>query len=384
LTEVLYIVILLSGLGIFHTYVFYPLHMLLGSNKKTSSEITISHNHTVAILVAAYNEEKVIGEKLKSIFNSDYSLDKISVYIGSDASTDATNQIIEDFSKQHPNIQLTNFKGRTGKAAIINYLASQAKENILILTDANVFFTPTTVSELVKHFNNENIHQVCANILKVSDKNSGIQPMEKTYLNLENKIKAAESHRWEIVMGAEGACYAIRKNKYNPVPPNYFMDDFYITMGVLDNGGKVIFEEKAICYEDLPSMSAEEHKRKIRISIGNYQNLSVYKHLLWPPWKGLGYAFLSHKVLRWLTPFFLITIFICTIILAWQSKIMMVLAVVQLFLFLLPLVIRCLHKIKPLLFVAHFYNMNLALLKGFFIYSKGVKSSVWEPTKRNA
>ncbi len=357
--------------------------MILLSNKKRKVQES-NNGFKVGILIAAYNEEKVIGEKLESILKSDYPLDKISIYIGSDASTDKTNSIIEAFTKNYNNIHLINFKGRTGKAAIINKLAEGSTEEIFILTDANVLFEKGTISNLVKHFSNPQVHQVCANIIKVSDKNLSIQPLEKSYLNIENKIKYSESLNWELVIGAEGGCYAIRKQSYNPVPPNYFMDDFYVTMSVLRNKGKVLFEKEAICYEDLPSQSSEEHKRKIRISIGNYQNLSVYKNLLWPFWKPLGYAFLSHKVLRWFTPFFLIIIFCCSLLLALNSKLFLIAAVIQLVLFILPTFINYLNAIKPLLFVAHFYNMNFALLKGFIVYKKGVKSSVWEPTKRNA
>lgn len=352
--------------------------------KKEKAKQNINQNFTVGILIAAYNEEKVIGAKIQSILQSDYPLDKIKIYIGSDASTDKTNSIIEDFSKKTNSIQLINFSGRTGKAAIINELAKISKEEIFILTDANVIFEESTITHLTKHFTRPEVHQVCANILKVSEKNISIQPLEKSYLNLENKIKDAESNNWELVIGAEGGCYAIRKANYNPVPPNYFMDDFYITMGVLNNNGKVLFEKEAVCYEDLPSQSSEEHKRKIRISIGNYQNLSVYKNLLWPFWKPLGYAFLSHKVLRWFTPFFLILIFICSLLLGLNSKLFLIASVIQLILFMLPGFINNLNFFKPLLFVAHFYSMNFALLKGFIIYMKGVKSSVWEPTKRNA
>lgn len=383
MTIILNIILTLCVLGILHTYVFYPIILLLFSeDKPIVKEVQTDLN--VGILIAAYNEEKVIAKKIESILASDYPLNKITIYIGSDASTDNTNTIIQSFVSKHPNIRLINFPGRTGKAAIINQLAANCTDEIFILTDANVIFDKSTVSQLVKHFTNEEVHLVCSNIQKVSENNVSIQPLEKNYLNLENKIKACESNNWQIVIGAEGGCYAIRKSKYNPVPKNYFMDDFYITMGVINNGGKVLFEQDAICYEDLPSQSSEEFKRKVRISIGNYQNLAVYKHLLWPIWQPVGFAFLSHKVLRWLTPFLLMIIYGCSLILSFHSKLFLLLTLIQFVFFALPLFITKLNGIKPLLFIAHFYNMNYALLKGFFIYLKGVNSSVWEPTKRNA
>jgi cellulose synthase/poly-beta-1,6-N-acetylglucosamine synthase-like glycosyltransferase len=383
LTSIAYLIFTISVLGILHTYFFYPIFLTLFAGNKTS-KVEENTSFKVAVLIAAYNEEKVIGLKIESILNSSYPQENITVYIGSDASTDQTNSIIETYSKKYTNIHLINFPGRTGKAGIINQLALDCKEEFFILTDANVIFEKNTIKELVKYFVDPDVKQVCANIQKISEKNISIQPIEKNYLNLENRIKSLESDTWQLVIGAEGGCYAIRKDSYNPVPKNFFMDDFYITMGVLNKGGKVLFANEAICYEDLPSQSSEEFKRKVRISIGNYQNLSVYNHLLWPFWKPLGYAFLSHKVLRWLTPFLLMSMYGSSLILALHSKLFLLLTLVQFVFFALPMFIPFLNNIKPLLFIAHFYNMNYALLKGFMIYLKGVKSSVWEPTKRNA
>lgn len=374
---------MISVLGIFHTYFFYPILLLLFS-KNRSQKVEKNNNLKVAILIAAYNEEKVIGLKIESILNSNYPQENIDVYIGSDASNDNTNTIIESYSKKYSNIHLISFPGRTGKAGIINQLANDAQQDYFILTDANVLFEKNAISELMKYFANKDVHQVCANIQKISEKNINIQPIEKNYLNLENKIKSLESDTWQLVIGAEGGCYAIRKESYTPVPKNFYMDDFYITMGVLNKGKQVLFANEAICYEDLPSESSEEFKRKVRISIGNFQNLSVYKHLLWPVWKPLGYSFLSHKVLRWITPFLLMSIYGCSLYFAMHSFLFFLLTLIQFAFFASPLFIKQLESIKPLLFIAHFYNMNYALLKGFMIYLKGVKSSVWEPTKRNA
>lgn len=383
ITYIIYSILAICVLGILHSYVFYPATLLLFANKK-AKEVKENSTFKIGILVAAYNEEKVIAQKVFSILNSDYPMNLVNIYIGSDASTDKTNSIVEQLTRTHSNIHLINFPGRTGKAGIINQLAEKCKDEIFILTDANVIFDKNTIKNLVKHFSDPEVHQVCSNIIKTSKTDVSIQPLEKNYLNLENKIKALESNSWQLVIGAEGGCYAIRGNKYIPVPKNYFMDDFYITMGVINNGGKVLFETEAICFEDLPSESSEEFKRKVRISIGNYQNLSSYKHLLWPPWKAVAYAFFSHKVLRWITPFLLFIIYGCSLYLALHSRIFLGLSVLQLFLFMLPLFINILNPIKPLLFIAHFYNMNYALLKGFIMFTKGVRSSVWEPTKRNA
>ena len=378
----LYLVGLISFLGIAQTYFIYPLSLFL-FGKKTQVKPTLSTNFDVAVVIAAYNEENVLEKKIQSVLASTYLLEKLVVYVGSDASTDRTNEIVANFGAKYPNIQLKIFPGRTGKAGIINSIINDCKEELLILTDANVFFTPSTIPNLVRHFAEKNTRQVCANILKTSDRNENIQALEKGYLLVENQIKLRESATWGFVMGAEGGCYAIRRNAYTPIPPNFFMDDFFVTMSVIENKGRVVFDEEAICYEDLPTESSEEFKRKIRISIGNFQNLVAFKKLLWPFWSAIAYSFLSHKVLRWLTPFFLILLLLVSVSLSVDCFLFQVLALVQFVLFLSPLAIPYVKWLKPALFVAHFYNMNLALLIGFFRYVKGVKSSVWQPTPRS-
>lgn len=377
----LYLIGSLCILGILQTYLLYPAALILGGKSKRESPV-LNTSLTIGVIIAAYNEENVIAQKIQSILDSDYPLEKVSIYIGSDASTDKTNELIASFQQNYPTIYLKVFQGRSGKAFIINQLAKECPDDIFILTDANVFFTQNTISNLVRHFSNPKTKQVCANIIKTSDKNIQIQGLEKKYLWLENTIKLKESNTWGFVIGAEGGCYAIRRENYSPVPKNFFMDDFYITMSVIKNKGEVLFDDQAIVYEDLPSESSEEFKRKIRISIGNYQNLFEFKSLLWPLWSPISFAFISHKILRWLTPFFLILIFIVSLLLVFYQDYFIYFSAAQATLFLTPLFIPVLKKIKPILFIAHFYNMNLALLIGFFSYLKGVKSSVWQPTPR--
>lgn len=379
------VIFVLSVYLILHTYAIYPLWLLIFSKRESNEKQLFKLDEElpeVAILMAAYNEEKVIGDKIASVFKTSYPLQKIHFYIGSDASTDKTDEIIQEWQKKFPQINLIRFGGRTGKSGIINDLSDKATQEIFILTDANVIFKEDTIFNLIRHFKNENVAQVAANIIKVSPNNKGIASQEKSYIAIENKIKHQESLRWNVVMGAEGGCYAIRKVSFSKVPPKFFMDDFYITMNVIEQGKQIVFDKEAVCNEDVPTKSAEEFKRKVRISIGNFQNLMRYKSLLFS-FNGISFAFWSHKVLRWLTPFLLITAFISTYFLMFHDAYFKILFLLQLFGFVTPVLDWLLRINIPLMrFVSHFYLMNLALLRGFIIYMKGVESNVWQPTKR--
>lgn len=371
---------------IFHSYVLYPLFLsLFTSEKNTNNDVfNVTDNlPDVAVLMAAYNEEKVIEKKIESVFKTNYPVDKISVYVGSDASTDATDSIVNKLVLKYPQLKLIQFPGRTGKSGIINKLAAEVNADIFILTDANVIFYEHTIFNLVRHFKNKYVAQVCANIKKISNSNDGIAIQEKAYIAFENKLKLYESIRWRIVMGAEGGCYAIRKLNFSPVPPKFYMDDFYITLNVIEQKRDIVFDAESVCVEDVSVLSEEEFKRKVRISIGNFQNLFRYKKLLFSLKKGVAFSFWSHKVFRWFTPFLLIISFLVSFILLFYCKLFIIVFFVQLIGFLLPLMNRV-FNIKNNLFkyIGHFYLMNMALLKGFFVFIKGVDTNVWQPTKR--
>ena len=380
------IVFFVSVTLILHTYLFYPVFMI-GFFSKTKNNYDVysvmDELPTIAILIAAFNEEIVIREKINSVFNTNYPLHKLKVYVGSDASIDDTEKIVTGLKQKYPQLDLVKFEGRVGKINIINHLQSLSEEDILIMTDANVIFKPETLFELVKLFKDNRVGIVAANIVKESAKEDGITFQEKKYLTLENKIKLAESNAFNLIMGAEGGCYAIRNNLFSKVPSRFIVDDFYITFQVLLKGKYTLFNEKAICSEDVSGSVEGEYKRKVRISSGNFQNLFFFKNLLIKFWKPMSFAFWSHKVLRWFTPFFILCALICTFILV-SHPFFQFLFFVQIMGLLFPLFDLLINFKNPFLkFISHFYLMNFALLQGFIKFTKGIESSIWQPVKRN-
>jgi cellulose synthase/poly-beta-1,6-N-acetylglucosamine synthase-like glycosyltransferase len=372
---------------VLHTYLFYPLIMMLLFPKARLVPGEYQEEEElpeVAILIAAYNEEKVIAEKIVSVFNSGYPENKIRVFVGSDASSDRTDEKVQALKQRYPAIDLVRFEGRIGKIGIVNRLQKLVHQDLVVLTDANVFFRPGTLFELVKKFRDERVGLVAANIIKVSDSNEGISLQEKKYISLENKIKTGESHAFNLIMGAEGGCYAIRNALFTPVPDNFIVDDFFITLSVLHKNKFALFNPAAICYEDVPSDMAGEYRRKVRISSGNFQNLFFFRSLLLQFWKPVCFAFWSHKVLRWLTPFLLFISLLSSSLLIPVHPVFILFFLVQLLGLLMPLLNRQLKfRSAALKYVSHFYLMNFALLEGFVKFAKGIKSSVWQPVNRN-
>ncbi len=409
---VLQIIFWVSFIALAHTYIIYPLLLkvlaVIASPLRWNTEsvplVGPAPLHwergatAVSVLIPAYNEEKIIKQKLESIFASDYPKEKIEVIVGSDASTDRTNEIVKSF----PQVQLIEFTGRSGKPKIINKLATIANNEILILTDANVIFDKNTIHELTKHFANPEIALVDSNMVNINQQGKGISKAESTYIRGEVGIKNDEGKVFGMMMGPFGGCYAVRKSFYSPVPENFLVDDFYINMKVLEKGGKAISELNAKVYEEVPTDWKVEFKRKIRIATGSFQNLFTFYHLLFR-FNKLSFCFFSHKVLRWKGPFLMIALYISSIVLSWwlfagealvnailgspiEIHFIQIIFLLQNFLivlFILDLILSALKISSPTRLVTHFFSTNLALLIGFFKFLGGVKSSVWNPTKRN-
>jgi cellulose synthase/poly-beta-1,6-N-acetylglucosamine synthase-like glycosyltransferase len=199
---------------------------------------------------------------------------------------------------------------------------------------------------------------------------------EKVYLSLENAIRRAESRKHGICFGMEGGLYSMRKSFWKPIPPNTFMEDFFQTVQLIALDQKVLFNEAAIGLEDVSTSLREEYKRKIRISIGNWQNLIRFYPLLFKHPYPFGILFLMHKVLRWLTPH----LYLIALIAGLFTSQWLIISIVLIGLPVSQFILMSFGLATPL---AYFYVMNTALFVGFLRYLKGVKSSVWQPTKRN-
>lgn len=381
-----------------HTYIFYPLLLKILVRKEKNVSPNSNFQPAISILIPAYNEEKIIKQKIESILSSDYPKQKIEIIVGSDASTDRTGEIVKSLT----GVKLIEFSGRSGKPKIINHLVTLAKNEVLILTDANIIFDKATIRELAKHFSDEKIALVDSNMM-VGNTVGGIAKAESTYIKGEVGIKHNEGKVFGMMMGPFGGCYAIRKRYYSPVPENFLVDDFFINMKVLEKGGKAISELNAIVYEEVPSDWLVEFKRKTRIATGSWQNLFAFAPLIFR-FNSLSFCFVSHKVLRWKGAFNLIVLYFLTLYFAFfnyqkfefgefvsiysyppGTNFYYALFIIENFLILLvafDLILASLKILSPTRLITHFFTTNLTLIIGFFKFLRGIKSGIWQPTIR--
>ena len=349
----------------------------------------------VSVVMSVYNEESVIAEKLDSLLELEYEDGPLEVFIGSDCSSDQTNEIVSRYAQRYPQIHFFPFTERRGKPGVINQLveiisarAAAGADHIYLLTDANVILKKDILLKLIRHFKDQEIMLVDANMISVGVREEGISKSEDTYVTREVMLKHYEGLLWGTMIGPFGGCYSLRSDHYHPVPPRYLVDDFYITMKAFEQGGKAINDLEAECYEAISHEIKEEYRRKSRISAGNFQNLRTFRHLLKFPFDRLGFAFFSHKVLRWFGPFLILSTFTTAMVLSLRGNLfyLWMLILQGIILFGIPIADTLLKSLNinilPFRSITYFNIMNLALLEGYFKYLKGIKNNVWEPPKR--
>jgi cellulose synthase/poly-beta-1,6-N-acetylglucosamine synthase-like glycosyltransferase len=380
-------VVIISLSLLLYAYIFYPVVMITGSFLVRKRKFVNQQDlPTVSLLMALHNEESVIRETLEALFRSNYPADRIEVLAGSDNSTDLTNGILTEAATRYPGLTPLLFERRMGKPARINKLAESASGEILIISDADIRVDPDTIRELVRPFTDRLTGLTEPLFKRDRIRETGVALQELTYLGYESMLKKAESEIFGFYPGVSGGFYAIRRDLYAPVPEHFLVDDFYISMNVAIRGYNTIITSKSLVYETIPNHPDLHFRRKNRIAAGNFQNLFHFARRLVMPFNKIFIPFLSHKVLRWAGPFLFIILFIFNIFMLEASVLYQLLFLIQLILIILPPLDILLSKaginLVPLRFITHFALMNIALITGFFQFAGGIKSGIWEPTKR--
>lgn len=364
---------------VLHTYLFYPLILLLLARRKTPESGPSSPSFpSISVVVSIYNESKILPQKLLNLQSIDYPASKIEVLFGSDGSTDSSVQLLQDSCRE--GFKILNFNERRGKAAVLNDLIAAGSGDVIVFTDANTEFAPQTVKMLLQHFDDPSVGVVSGHLILRSGKN---QPKtgEYSYWAFENKLKRMESKTGSL-LGATGGVYAIRKDLFTPLPTDISItDDFLIPLKILMRGYRTVFEPDAIAYEELENSVAGEYRRKVRIGAQNLNVLPYISSLLRPRYGFIAFTLWSHKILRWLVPFFLLAITALLPILQGTSPIYGILLAVLVAFWSLGLIgyIANVFKIPVGYFGYPFYflAMNCALFVGFFKAVLGLQKPTW-------
>ena len=372
----------LSLFLIVYAYLIYPALMLIMVRNGRPSTISQKELPKVSMLIAAYNEEKVIDRKIANIRQLNYPFDKIEFLIGSDGSTDRTGEIVASALKSNSNIRFFDLP-RRGKSSTLNSLMKYAKGDIFVFSDANTEYDPAAIMGMIRHFCDPRVGCVCGRlILKTKDSEIG----ESFYWKYETMIKKMES-RVGAVVGANGAIYAIRRELANIIPEGIINDDFYLSMKIVENGYKMIYEEAAKAWETATGSFQQEFKRHVRDATGHYQVVFKLPGLLNPFIGWPFFCYVSHRLVRWIVPACLLLLLLSNMgLLHYNDVVYQLTATMQAVYYALVLAGSVLYwngkTIRALYIPFYFSAINLALLIGFVRWLSGQYEAKWQSSER--
>lgn len=302
-------IILLLSLGLIaYTYFLYPMFAVLigaGRLEKGWDELP-----NISVLVPAHNEESVIEAMIGNFHEIDYPPDRMELLIFDDGSIDRTAEL----ARKHTSNQIRLIEGspRGGKAAAMNQLVEAASHSLLLFSDANVMLSRGSARRLVQHLGDARVGAVTGEV-RLVDSDIEFGAGEQLYYWLERRIQGAES-RLGSVMGVDGAMYLLRKELYQVLPEDTILDDFLVSMNVMRQRKRVVYESAAKAQESGTPTVKQEYSRRVRITAGAVQLL---KRGAVPRWSQpiLWIQFISHKLLRWLSPVLFLALFVSNAVL---------------------------------------------------------------------
>ena len=368
--KTLYWVALLTML---YLYFGYPLAMFLLSLTRRKPPRKEYINPAVSILMPVYNEEEYIEDKIKSMLSVDYPENKVEILIGSDGSTDGTEEIVRKYVNGM--VKLYSGEERRGKPSMLNLLTSKAKGEILVFTDVRQELDKDSLKELVGNFYDERVGSVSTELL-FEDENNKTGNGIGFYWRYEKFIRDCES-KIGSMLGATGAMYAIRRRLFSALPKDLILDDVYIPLKIVEKGYRAIFDTNAKIYDRVAKTSEQEFLRKARTHTGNFQVFGYVKKLFNPLKSPVALQLFSHKLLRLMGPYLLVALFVSNMFLL-GNYFYLLSFILQIVFYALAL-LGVLHKRANRLFdIPHmFCVMNLAAVVGLYRYLTHNHSILW-------
>jgi poly-beta-1,6-N-acetyl-D-glucosamine synthase len=374
---------------VLYTYVGYGFIIYVLSKLKRRARTLIdqpdNHLPEITVLIAAYNEENYIEEKIVNTLQLDYPKNKMSIFVVTDGSTDSTPELVKKFHA----VKLFHEPARKGKIHAVNRVMKAVDTTIVIFSDANTILNKQALRNIVRHYQDPTVGGVAGEkriFKKAEDNASGAG--EGIYWKYESFLKKKDAEVYSIV-GAAGELFSVRTKLYQEPAENIIIEDFFLSMKIAASGYRFMYEPEAYAMETASANVDEEWKRKVRICAGGFQAMSKLAYVLNPFKYGiLSFQYISHRVLRWtLAPLFLPFIFLSNVWLALQgSWFFIAVLAAQVFFYALA-AFGYLLKDKEIsikgFFVPYYFSvMNLAVYAGFLRYTKGRQSVVWEKAKR--
>lgn len=345
-----------------------------------------SHLPDVAFMVCAYNEQDVVEMKMQNIHELDYPKDKLHVVWVTDGSSDNTNEYL----KAYPEVEVIYSPERRGKTAALNHGLSMVTSDITVMTDANTMVNREAIREIVRCMQDPKVACV-AGEKRVMSRHEGeiAAEGEGLYWKYESALKRLDSELYSA-MGAAGELNAIRTHLYERMPETALLDDFVMSMRMVEQGYKIAYTSEAYAMEYGSANLEEESKRKRRIAAGGLQS-SWWLRSMMNPFKNfmVAFQFVSHRVLRWsITPIALMALIPLNVALVMMKAgtVYTIIWILQILFYLTAfsgyLLEQHGHKNKLLYVPYYFLFMNINVFRGMHYLKTHQGGGTWEKAKR--
>ena len=369
---------------IIYVYFGYPVVLILWGFLKGSEPIKKGDSlPKVTLIITAHNEGKIIRRKIENTLSLDYPKEKLEVIVASDGSTDETDEIVAQYASR--GVRLEHLPGRKGKTATQNHAVLKSSGEVIVFSDANAMYERAAIKKLVRNFDDNRVGCVCGELKYTNSSESVAASGENLYWKYEKFLKRKESHISSL-LGVTGSIYAVRRALYVPLKQD-IISDFVEPLEIVRNRHKIVYEPEAISFEKASVDMKTEFKRKTRIVTRSIRGLFNERELLNPFKYGIfSIQLISHKLLRWAVPLFLIGLFVSNLFLSDNGNIYRILLIFQIVFYLSALVGWFFEligsKIKLFYIPYYFCMVNLAALIGWFKCLAGQKEVIWETTRK--
>jgi cellulose synthase/poly-beta-1,6-N-acetylglucosamine synthase-like glycosyltransferase len=341
---------------------------------------------TMTLMICAYNEQDIVAEKMENTRALDYPKDKFRVMWVTDGSTDDTNERL----KAYDDVDIVFSPERRGKTAALKHGLREVKTGLVAFTDANTMINPEAMREIARRFQDKTIGCVSGEKRVAARRGEMAAEGEGLYWRYESTLKKWDSELYST-MGAAGELYAIRPELCKEVPDNALLDDFMMSMYIVDDGYRIAYTPEAYALEYGSANLFEESKRKRRIAAGGLQSIWWLRRMLNPLRQPLvAFQYISHRVLRWsITPIALLVLLAVNIALVVMGAgtIYTVILALQATFYLAALLgwwlSRLDHKNKLLYTAYYFIFMNINVFRGMVYLRSHSNSGAWEKAKRS-
>jgi cellulose synthase/poly-beta-1,6-N-acetylglucosamine synthase-like glycosyltransferase len=371
--------------AIAYTYAGYPLLLMLISRFLGKPVLRREFTPNVTVIIAAYNEERDLARKLENTLSLDYPKSKLEIIVTSDCSTDRTDEIVRSF--EHLGVRLHRQTERLGKTAAQNAAVEKATGEILLFSDATTQYSADVLRLMVPSFADASVGCVTGRVIYAHAADSSVSHGTRSYWNYEFLLKKHESAITSLI-GVCGCMYAVRKSAYVPLY-NEACSDFLVATTMVRQGLRAVYEPAAVCVEEPNAKADKELAVRVRIITQTLADLWRNRGVL-NPFRNGFYAvqLLSHKVMRYLVPLFLIAMLITSAFLSFTNLFYAAVFLAQVGLYIAAaasaLMVRLGVNSRWLALPQYFVITNVACLIALFKLVSGERYIKWEPVRERA